>query len=85
MIVLKFTLIFLMSMITHHNSLRVSNMVIIYFYNYYSFSASYRATVPENVTIGYIILTVNATDDDIYPNNIICYSILAEVSLYKGI
>ena len=42
-------------------------------------SVSYRKTVPESIGVGSIILTVNATDNDIPPNNMICYSILAEV------
>ena len=68
-----------MLMIIHHDSLTVSIkgccIIIISIV-----VGSYRKTIPESVTIGSSLLNVTATDDDIAPNNMICYSILAEVS-----
>lgn len=80
-LVLWFILIFLMSMIIHHNSERVSS------YLHYSvivitiLIGSYRATIREDTKVGSSLINVTATDNDIAPNNIICYYILSEVNI----
>ena len=76
-------LISLMSMIIHQNSLTVSIKDVAYTIIINAILPGlYRRTVPENVMIGSSIINITATDDDIAPNNIICYSILAEVEYY---
>ena len=81
MIVLQlFILMSLMSMIIHQNSLTVSIQDVTYMIIINAILPGlYRRNVPENVMIGSSIISITATDRDIAPNNIICYSILAEV------
>jgi len=68
-------------MIIHLCSLKVSNIIILQYYiTITSLLASYRRTISENITIGTSILNVTATDNDIPPNNMICYNISAEVN-----
>lgn len=72
-------LIFLMPMIVRHDFQRVRIIVFILIIITF-LPGSYRKTVPEDVTIGSSLLNVTASDADSYPNNITCYSILADVS-----